>query len=243
VSAHGDRADLSSDPRRRRVLRAFVSADSYGLVLLLIVTTYALSASLSSTWGPALVLFVQIATVWFSLRTSRARRGVLLVASAVLAIAAVIAFVGVVGSTSERVPPIVYFASCLLYLIAPVSIVRHLILRREIDLQTMLGAISTYLLIGMCFAFFYRGLAVAQSGAFFGTGGDGTISQTLFFSFTTLTTTGFGNLVPQGEPGQTFSVAEMILGQLFLVTAVGKIVSSWQPRRTPNGNETRDADA
>ncbi len=36
-----------------------------------------------------------------------------------------------------------------------------------------------------------------------------------FFSFTTLTTTDYGNLVPAGNPGQTFAVAEMLVGSRF----------------------------
>ena len=43
--------------------------------------------------------------------------------------------------------------SGLLYLVAPVAIVRHLVLRRMVDLQTVLGAIAAYLLVGMFFAF------------------------------------------------------------------------------------------
>jgi hypothetical protein len=44
-----------------------------------------------------------------------------------------------------------------------------------------------------------------------------------------LTTTGYGNLVPAANPGQTFAVLEMLTGQLFLVTAVAKVVSTWRP--------------
>ena len=46
----------------------------------------------------------------------------------------------------------------------------------------------------------------------------------------TLTTTGYGNLVPAGNPGQSMAVLEALVGQLFLVTAVGKIVTAWRPR-------------
>ncbi|MEX2274022.1 MAG: ion channel [Actinomycetota bacterium] len=219
----------------RRLGHSFVSADSYGLVLLLIVLTYGLSSTLSAAWAPSVVLFVQIVTVWFALRTSGARRSVLLVASVVLLIAGVVGAVGVFASSSEDVPPLIFFVSCLLYVIAPVSIARHLVLRTIVDLETMLGAISAYLLIGMCFAFLYRGVGVLQDTPFFGSAGDGTIGQTLFFSFTTLTTTGFGNLVPAYEPGQSLAVAEMVLGQLFLITAVGKIVSAWKPRTWSTG--------
>ena len=57
----------------------------------------------------------------------------------------------------------------------------------------------------------------------------GTMAQDLFFSFTTMLTIGFGNLVPVRNPGQTMAVAEGLTGQLFLVVAVAKVVSAWKP--------------
>jgi len=82
----------------------------------------------------------------------------------------------------------------------------------------------------MAFAFVYRFLGAVQASPFFGGEGDGTLSDNLFFSFVTLTTTGYGNLVPAGNPGQSLAVLEALMGQLFLVTAVGKLVSAWRPR-------------
>ena len=120
--------------------------------------------------------------------------------------------------------------SCVLYTIAPISIVRHIAFRQAVDEETMLGAICAYLLIGMAFAFLYVAIGKLQAAPFFGSNGDGKIGQDLFFTFTTLSTTGYGNLVPAGQPGQSLAVAEMILGQLFLITAVGKIVTAWRPR-------------
>ena len=70
-----------------------------------------------------------------------------------------------------------------------------------------------------------------QSEPFFESGMHDTFPDALFFSFTTLTTTGFGNLVPARNPGQTFAVMEMLLGQLFLITAVAKVINAWQPTR------------
>ena len=94
----------------------------------------------------------------------------------------------------------------------------------------MLGALCAYLLLGMAFAFTYRTVGAFQGGPFFGTSGEGTLSQDLFFSFVTMTTVGYGNLVPTANPGQTFAVIEAVIGQLFLVVAVGKIISGL-PRR------------
>jgi hypothetical protein len=218
----------------RRLVAAFGSSTSYGLVLLLILTSYGLSVSLSSKWSGSLVLAIQIATVWFALRTSQSRRSLRNVAMVLLVWSAVIAVLNLIVPTVTADNGLVAFTAGVLYLIAPVSIIRHLVTRRVIDEETLLGALAAYLLWGMCFAFFYNALGYVQSTAFFGSNGDGTFPQDLFFSFTTLTTTGYGNLVPAGNPGQSMAVMEMLLGQLFLVTAIGKIVSAWRPARLPS---------
>jgi len=227
-----DNAAASAESRWwHRLARSFVSADSYGLVLLLVVVTYVVSVSVTETRAASIVLTVQLATVWLTLRTSHARRGVRIVADTVLGLAAVAAvgsfFVHQPGNELGGI-----FAICsLLYLIAPFSIVRDLILRAQIDIETLLGAITAYLLIGMFFAFAYKAAGEFGSVPFFGAAGHGTLTQDLFFSFVTMTTVGYGNLVPAANPGQTFAVLEAVTGQLFLVVAVGKIISGLQPRR------------
>lgn len=215
--------------RPRRLLQAASSPDSYGLVVLLIVVTYGLSAVVTAAWAVSLVLFVQIATIWVTLQASQARRRFREVTGAILVVSAA---VGILHLFLPRQPTgagVMAVVSGLLYVAAPVVIVRRLALRRAVDIQTVLGAIAAYLMVGMAFAFAYRALGAVQAGPFFGAQGEGSFSQDLFFSFTTLTTTGYGNLVPAATLGQTFAVGEMLIGQLFLVTAVAKVVSTWRP--------------
>jgi hypothetical protein len=227
-----DNAAASAESRWwHRLGRSFVSADSYGLVLLLVVVTYVLSVSVTETWAASIVLTVQLATVWLTLRTSHARRGVRIVADTVLGLAAVAAVASFFVHQPGNELGGVFTICCLLYLIAPFSIVRHLILRSQIDTETLLGAIAAYLLIGMFFAFAYKAAGEFGSVPFFGAAGHGTLTQDLFFSFVTMTTVGYGNLVPAANPGQTFAVLEAVTGQLFLVVAIGKIISGLQPRR------------
>jgi hypothetical protein len=214
----------------RRLVRSFRSTDSYGLVLLMIVATYVLATTLSRQWGATVLLTAQIATVWLALRTSRARRGLRLAANGLFVLAAVAAVANLGDPRGLALEPFVFAAAGVLYLVAPFSIVRHIAYRRAVDQETMLGALAAYLFIGMAFAFVYRFLGAVQAAPFFGDRGDGHLSQDLFFSFVTLTTTGYGNLVPAGNPGQSLAVLEALLGQLFLVTAVGKLVSVWRPR-------------
>lgn len=227
--------------RLSRLAQAFTSPDSYGLVLVLIVTTYALAVAqgTSHVLGSVVVL-VQIATVWFVLRTARARRASRAAALAVLVIAGLVAVSGgVVGGQGSELA--ILLASTTLYLIAPVVVVQHLIARSVVDREAVLGVIAAYLLIGMFFAFAYRVLGVLEPNPFFGAAGDANPAHALFFSFTTLSTTGYGNLVPAQAAGQTVAVAEMIIGQLFLITALGKVVSVWTPLRRNRDDATPPA--
>lgn len=220
----------AESPARRRLGRSLVAADSYGLVLSLVVVTYVVSVSVTQAWAGSVVLTVQLATVWLTLRTAHARRGVRLLADVVLCAAAVVAVVSFFAHDTSDQQGGIFIVCCLLYLIAPFTIVRHLILRREIDAQALLGAIAAYLLIGMFFAFAYKAAGELGSVPFFGTAGSGSLSQDLFFSFVTIATVGYGNLVPAANPGQTLAVLEAVVGQLFLIVAVGKIISNLRPR-------------
>jgi hypothetical protein len=222
--------------RYRQLMEAFSSPDSYGLVLLLILVAYALSVALTASWAASLVLAVQIGTLWVTLRASRARPSVRAIADIALVAAALAAVANLFFHDQIDGGIVAAWASSLLYLIAPVSIIRHLVIRRTVDSETVLGAIAAYLMAGIFFAFLYHALGLSQTQPpFFGSQGRGTVSQDLFFSFTTLTTTGYGNLVPTGNPGQTFAVLEMLIGQLFLVTAVAKVVSAWRPGQGRGG--------
>jgi hypothetical protein len=224
----------------RSLIGALSSPNSYGLVLLLIIITYAVSVTLIAQWATSVVVFVQILTVWVVLQASRARRRFRMVTTVILVLCAIAAAVNLVVEENIAAGGVMAVISGVLYFGAPFSIVRHLVSRRTVDRETVLGAIAAYLMVGMLFAFTYRALGSLQADPFFGRSGEGTFPQDLFFSFTTLTTTGYGNLVPAGNPGQSFAVLEMLIGQLFLVTAVAKAVSVWQPGR--RGSSLRSSD-
>ena len=233
-------AELRRARAMRRLARAFRSTDSYALVLLLIVVTYAIAINVDHRGLTALVL-VQVVTVRLALRTSVAHRRVLLAADVLFGIAVVTAVANVFVSNSTRLEPYMFVAATVLYFVAPIAIVRRIAFRREVDQETMLGALAAYLFFGMAFAFTFRYIGAVQNTPFFGNSGIGSLSDDLFFSFVTLTTTGYGNLVPAANPGQSLAVVEALLGQLFLITAVGKIVTAWRPKGW-RGDATADPD-
>ena len=237
--------DQRQGPRLRRprsLIGALASPNSYGLVLLLIIITYAVSVTLTAEWATSLVVSVQIATVWVVLQASGARRRFRMATSVILILCAIAAAVNLVVEENIAAGGAMAVISGVLYFGAPFSIVRHLVSRRTVDRETVLGAIAAYLMVGMLFAFTFRALGALQADPFFGRSGEGTFPQDLFFSFTTLTTTGYGNLVPASNPGQSFAVLEMLIGQLFLVTAVAKAVSAWRPGQRGSGLRSSDVE-
>jgi hypothetical protein len=225
----------------RHLLRSLLSPHSYGSVLILIAITYGVSTVANERWERSVLLLIQVVTVWIALRVSHARRPVLRFADGVLVLAVVVAIATMFGDDGKLVSAAVFLVAAMLYFIAPLSILRHIVQQSEVDQETVLGAIDAYLLVGMFFAYAYQAIGAIQAGPFFENGIDGTVAQSLFFSFTTLTTTGYGNLVPAANPGQSFAVMEMLIGQLFLVTAVAKVINLWRPARWRAGQADGEA--
>ncbi|MGH9117946.1 MAG: hypothetical protein ACRD0A_08745 [Acidimicrobiales bacterium] len=155
-------------PAIRRLLRSFCSTDSYGLVPLMVVATYVAAVSLSPHWGASVVLAAQIGTVWAALHTSHARRRLRVVVNVLFALAGVAAVANLVAGEATDLLTFTFVAGGVLYFIAPFSIVRHIGYRQDVDQETVLGALSAYLIIGMSFAFTYRFLGAVQSTPFFG---------------------------------------------------------------------------
>ena len=83
----------AASAERRPGGRPFNFAQSYAVVLVLVVVTYIVSVSVTEERATSIVLTIQLATVWFALRISHAPPGVRLVANIVLALAAIVAVV------------------------------------------------------------------------------------------------------------------------------------------------------
>ncbi len=123
--------------------------------------------------------------------------------------------------------------SLLLTLLAMGAIARRLALHAEISVLTVVGAVCLYVLIGLGFAFAYECVGEFGSETFFTLRGAGTRSDYVYFSFITMATVGYGDLIAQGGVGRALAVTEGILGQIYLVTAVAALVGNLGRRRAP----------
>jgi hypothetical protein len=102
----------------------------------------------------------------------------------------------------------------------------RLVIERGVVPQAVLGALAVYVLVGLAFGFLIGALATGFSGAYFASGTDAVQSERVYFSFTALTTTGFGDLTAATRAGRAIAVLEMLLGQLYLVTVIAMLVGN-----------------
>jgi hypothetical protein len=102
----------------------------------------------------------------------------------------------------------------------------RLVGERGVVLQVVLGALAVYVLVGLVFGFGLGAAAVGSDGSFFASGTDATQSARVYYSFTVLTTTGFGDLTAATRGGRAAAVLEMLLGQLYLVTVIATLVGN-----------------
>jgi hypothetical protein len=107
-----------------------------------------------------------------------------------------------------------------------VGVVHDLRTSGQVRLEAVMGVLALYLLIGMLFGFVYGAIDRLGDGPFFAGDDAATVSRCLYFSFTTLTTVGYGDLVARTDLGHTLAVFEALLGQIYLVTVVSLIVSN-----------------
>ena len=216
--------------------------DAYGLVLILILTTFVITMTLPPEgWGGRVAaiascgLTAVVALVSSDVRLEKVRQAVVVatVAVAMAALAKVL--------DSDSLLGLAFAAVAVLLAIAAATILRRVVLAaKEVDFRTILGAISVYTLLGLLFAFLYLALGRLKSGEVFAGVAHVQARDCLFFSYTTLTTTGYGNLVPTGDIGQILAVFEMLIGQIFLVTLVAGLVSLWRPGRERGGERPGD---
>jgi hypothetical protein len=213
------------------------SGARYGLLLLTLVAAYLLSAVTHSNWAGAVhvafVAFVALLAVR-NARLGRRRTATAVGATLVTAIAAG------VGATSgnRQAEGIASIWTGLVLLVTVVIIINGVLRLERVTAQSIYAALSSYLLIGLMFASFFSALDYLVSQPFFADGQPANAQTLQYFSFTTLTTLGYGDFTAAGDLGRAVAVLEALAGQVFLATLVARLVSAYRApgRRPPPGD-------
>jgi hypothetical protein len=100
----------------------------------------------------------------------------------------------------------------------------RLVRERGATVQAVAGGIAIYLLLGLAFASAVGFIEAVESGQYFVQTAHATASDRVYYSFTVLTTTGFGDFTAAHGAGRATAVVEMLVGQIYLVTVISILI-------------------
>jgi hypothetical protein len=126
------------------------------------------------------------------------------------------------------------------------AILHHIVREERVTVDTILGGISVYLLIGIFFFQVYSALELYAPGSFLAGGQPipapgsaefegGYIVDFIYYSYVTLTTLGFGDIIPISPAARMAAALEAIIGQLYLTILIGVLVGVHIAQGSPGG--------
>ena len=214
------------------------SRQRYGLLLLALGATFffegvAEPGDLQRAIGTVLVGAVLLLAL-YAAEVAPRRLRVAVVVVAVIVAAVVVASVAGKGGTVAGLAAV---ANGLMLAVAPPAVVvgvyRHLRKHGEVTVTVVAGVLCLYLLLGLIFAFVYVAVQNLGGAPFFADGAAAVSSRSLYFSFVTMTTVGYGDYTARTNLGHTLAISEALIGQIYLVTVVAAIVGRLVPRGAP----------
>jgi Ion channel len=119
-----------------------------------------------------------------------------------------------------------------------VSGLLRLLRERGVTIQAVAGALAIYLSLGLLFAWIIGFITHVDSTLYFAQHTNGTEGDRLYFSFTVLTTTGFGDFSAATPAGHALTVIEELTGQLYLVTVIGLLIGNYVGRQKTTPSPT-----
>jgi hypothetical protein len=211
-------------PVRERVIAIL---DSYASLLVLLLANFFLLelvddprwGAIGSTLLAAAALVVAISDPSTGHRITR-RQAIQILAC--VALAPLVLFIN-----SAELLGLTYLLPATLLVTATLPVTINRVLHhRRVTVETVLGALCAYVLLGLLFAFVF--LAIEDLGwTFFAQPGEHPQSEYLYFSFITLTTLGLSASTPSVGLPQALTALEALVGSIFLVTLVARLVTLW----------------
>ncbi len=118
------------------------------------------------------------------------------------------------------------------------SLLKYILASNQIDNDVLYGAVCVYLLIGIMWGVLYYLLETVSPGSFqINQNSEGTLqTHMLYFSFVTLTTTGYGDIVPLTAMAHSLSVLESVTGVMYIAIMISRLISAFNAH-SPTGRK------
>jgi voltage-gated potassium channel len=118
---------------------------------------------------------------------------------------------------------------------AAAAALRFAMQSRAVNAEQLYAALSAYLLAGVFLGLLYWVLQQVWPSTFVTATGEFSRTSAVYFSFVTLATLGYGDIVPRSDLARGLAVVEGIGGQLFLAVLVARLVSSYVREKDHDG--------
>ncbi|HXW45430.1 MAG TPA: potassium channel family protein [Streptosporangiaceae bacterium] len=209
--------------------RPLADQDRFGLLLVLLICTYVVSAFTKGRWTDGAQVVLYGAAAILSLRTSDVpKRYAGIIAAGLLAGTAIMVALALISRTGLGIANI-WVALVMLFVVC--VIVYSVLSKDEVTIQSIYGAFSAYMILGLMFSSIFSAIDHLGGGHFFAHGEPANTETFQYFSFTTLTTLGYGDFTAAGPPGRAIAVLEALTGQVFLATLVARLVAAFRSPR------------
>jgi hypothetical protein len=215
-------------------VRATARQRGFMVVLLLVLASVSFQvAAPAADWSRLATVVLGAAILLVSAWAARAQHTLVRAVALIAVLLALFSFVVLIlkGEVPNATAALV---NGLLVAFAPavvaLGLVRDLRAEGAVTLRTLSGVLAIYLMVGMLFSFLQGAAAALESEPFFSGQLDPDRSDFLYFSYITLSTTGYGDLAPATDVGRMLAMTESLVGQIYLVTIVALIVANLRPR-------------
>ena len=201
-----------------------------GLLILMVSLAIAQEAGISGEtrrlfFEPALILMLLMGA-W---GLGKEKKGLLIIGGSFAAAGVAIATINFFLNMPEL--RLINMGLLLVFFVGSIWIAsRNLILSGTVDLNKIIGAICIYLLIGLTWAMLYLFTNLAIPDSFHGltsTAIGEQFSEFLYYSFVTITTMGYGDILPIRPIARTLAYLESIVGQFYVAVLVAWLVGMY----------------
>ena len=112
---------------------------------------------------------------------------------------------------------------------------KQVVIGTDITANRLVGAICVYLLLGVIWAMIYTLVNTVSPGSFAGfspMNDLGWDSEWLYFSFVTMTTLGYGDILPVSATARGLAYMQAVVGQFYIAVLVAGLVGAYVSRRS-----------
>ena len=217
----------------------------YGLLLAVLVGTYLFSAFGARQAATEVQVFLFALVLLIALRTSPLPGRWPVIIGVITVIGSLVTFfTSLTGARTGTAAEDLW--KTLLLLMTVIVVVRRVLAKPTVTIQSIYGALSAYLIVGLMFASGYAAIEHLGESVFFANNQQANTQTFQYFSFTTLTTLGYGDFTAAQSGGRAVAVLEALTGQVFLATLVARLVAAYRtpgpPEPAGRGRLSEDAD-